>query len=93
MPAVTMTTNFLIVALEVKRPETEQDRKGKKLHQIKKESKKGKERRGKAQQKKGREQQKKTHKGKRKKLFSLISLSLSLSLSREKGAPLFDKIH
>jgi hypothetical protein len=27
MPAVTMTTNFLIVALEGKRPETEQDRK------------------------------------------------------------------
>jgi hypothetical protein len=52
MPAVTMTTNFLIVALEGKRPETDQDRKGKKLHKIQKESTKEKERRGKAQQKK-----------------------------------------
>ncbi len=52
MPAVTMTTNFLIGALEGKRPETEQDRKGRKLHKIEKESKKEKERRGKAEQKK-----------------------------------------
>jgi hypothetical protein len=56
--------------------------KGKKLHKIEKESKKEKESRGKAQQKKGREQQKKTHKEKRKKLFSLVSLS------RERGEPL-----
>jgi hypothetical protein len=33
MPAVTMTTNFLIVALEGKRPATEHHRKGKKLTQ------------------------------------------------------------
>jgi hypothetical protein len=61
--------------------------KGKKLHKIKKESKKEKERRGKAQQKKWGEQQKQTHKEKRKKLFSLISLYLSLSGKR--GRPFF----
>jgi hypothetical protein len=37
MPPVTTTTIFLIVALEGKRPETEHDRKGKKLHKIKRE--------------------------------------------------------
>ncbi len=37
MPAVTMTTHVLIVALQAgKRPETEHVRKGKKLHMIKK---------------------------------------------------------
>jgi hypothetical protein len=36
MPAVTMTTNFLIVALEGKRPETEHERKGEKITQNQK---------------------------------------------------------
>jgi Skp family chaperone for outer membrane proteins len=81
MPAVTMTTHFLIVALEGKRPETEHDRKRKQCKRLKRESKIEKERRVKAQQKKGGEQQKKTQREKKE--------AISPSLPLGKGAPFF----
>jgi hypothetical protein len=87
-----MTTNFLIVAHEGKRPETEYDVRGKKLHKIKKELRKAR----KKKKEEGKHNRKKRKKGEnsrkrhiKRRERSYLLLSLSRSLSGKGGRPLF----